>query len=240
MPAAFTQEQLRAAFAGWGLPRAVRVDNGTPWGSAGDLPTALALWLIGLGVAVIWNRPRRPQDNGVVERSQGTGKRWADPASCRDIDERRRRLAEQDQIQREQYPSIGGLSRLEAFPGLRHSGRLYGAATEAAEWSLAAALAHLAEYVVVRRVDRSGTVSLYNRNRYVGQALAGRDVHISLDPQAGEWVYAAADGACYRRQAAEELTAERICGLAVSNHRDRDGTARRKGVPALPADPPVG
>ena len=39
----------------------------------------LALWLIGLGIEVIWNPPRCPQANGVVERSQGTGKRWAEP-----------------------------------------------------------------------------------------------------------------------------------------------------------------
>ena len=49
---------------------------------AGDLPTDLALWLIGLGVGVDWNPPRRPQDNGVVERSQGTAKRWAEPGAC--------------------------------------------------------------------------------------------------------------------------------------------------------------
>ena len=44
VPAAFTQQRLRAAFARRGLPRALRVDDGTPWGSAGDLPTDLALW----------------------------------------------------------------------------------------------------------------------------------------------------------------------------------------------------
>jgi len=240
VPAAFTQGQLRAAFTRWGLPRAVRVDNGAPWGSAGDLPTELALWLIGLGLEVIWNPPRRPQANGVVERSQGTGKRWADPGTCPDVGELRRRLAEQDEIQREQYPSIRGRSRMEAFPALRHSGRPYRAEAEAAVWALSAVLAHLAGYVVVRRVDSSGTVSLYNRNRYVGKAVAGRDVFISLDPLAGEWVYAAAGGACYRRQKAEELTTERIRALAVSHHRDRDGPARRKGVAGLAAEPPVG
>src|SRR5271157_1101411 len=31
------------------MPARIRVDNGTPWGSAGDLPTDLALWLFGLG-----------------------------------------------------------------------------------------------------------------------------------------------------------------------------------------------
>src|SRR5262249_53568051 len=78
VPAAATQGFLRRQFAHWGRPEALRVDNGSPWGSRGDLPTDLVLWLAGLAVAVRANPPRRPQDNGVVERSQGTGKRWAE------------------------------------------------------------------------------------------------------------------------------------------------------------------
>jgi hypothetical protein len=216
----------------------VRVDNGAPWGSTGGLPTELALWLIGLGVGVTWNRPRCPQANGVVERSQGTGKRWAEPATCGDADELRRRLGEQDEIQRGRYPSIGGLSRMAAFPGLAHSGRAYRPEDEAAAWDLGRVLGHLAGYAAVRRVNASGAVSLYNRDRYVGKALAGRDVYVSLDPLTAEWVYAGADGACYRRQKAEELTAERIGGLDVSRRRDRPAPARRKGAAPLPAQPP--
>ena len=55
-----------------------------PLGLGRELPTDLALWLIGSGVEIIWNPPRRPQDNGVVEHSQGTGKRWAEPATCKE------------------------------------------------------------------------------------------------------------------------------------------------------------
>jgi transposase InsO family protein len=75
---------LRCAFRTWGLPDELRGDNGIPWGSRGDLPTDLELWLAGLGVPVRFNPPRRPQDNGVVERSQGTGKRWGDPPTAAD------------------------------------------------------------------------------------------------------------------------------------------------------------
>ena len=76
------REQLRRAFARWGLPGRLRVDNGVPWGSWGDFPTDLSLWVIGLGVAVHWNNPRSPRENGVVERSQGTSDRWCEPWTC--------------------------------------------------------------------------------------------------------------------------------------------------------------
>src|SRR5579863_4810664 len=105
------REQLRSAFARWGRPALMRVDNGIPWGSWGDLPTDLALWLIGLSVEVDWNPPRRPQDNGVVERSQGTAKRWTEPGTCAKPSELQQRLDEMDRIQRQEYPSIDGRSR---------------------------------------------------------------------------------------------------------------------------------
>jgi hypothetical protein len=237
VPAGATQTESRAAFVRWGLPRGVRVDNGWPWGSTGELPTDLALWLIGLGVDVLWNPPRCPQANGVVERSQGTGKRWADPPTCRDVHELRQRLQEQDTIQRERYPSIKGHSRMEAFPGLRHSGRPYRPEEEAARWDLGRVLDHLSGYVLVRRVDGSGTISLYNRNRYVGKALKGQEVCVSLDPIDVEWVYSGRDGTCYRRQKAEELTADRVRGMEVSHHRERIKPSRQKSSARLPAEP---
>ncbi len=48
VPATETVATLRAAFARWGMPVHIRVDNGYPWGSTGDLPTELGLWLLGL------------------------------------------------------------------------------------------------------------------------------------------------------------------------------------------------
>src|SRR4051794_41404623 len=130
------------------MPARIRVDNGTPWGSAGDLPTELALWLFGLGIEVIWNPPRRPQDNGVVERSQGTGKRWSEPPTCDGPAELQERIDDLDEIQREEYPSIEGRSRLEAFPGLRHPGRPIRAGVEGPTWSLEARWATPGTYAV--------------------------------------------------------------------------------------------
>jgi transposase InsO family protein len=135
VPPAATPAALRQAFARWGLPATVRVDNGGPWGSAGDLPPDRARWLWGLGIDVHWNDPRVPQQNGAVERAQGTGARWAEPGQCDTPEELQRRLDEMDALQREAYPSIAGQSRRAAFPGLAHSGRRYRAAGERANWN---------------------------------------------------------------------------------------------------------
>jgi hypothetical protein len=205
-----TQEQFRLAFARWGLPRRVRVDNGKPWGSTGDWPPVLALWLIGLGVEVVWNPPRQPQKNGVVERSQGTAKRWAEPPLCQSVAELQARLDEADALQREAYPYLGGRSRAQVWPQLVHSGRTYQPADEASLWAIGRVLDHLAGYAVVRGVDSSGKVSLYDRLRYVGVGQTGRRVSVLFDPERREWVFADDAGRQIRSQPAEEIQAEAI------------------------------
>lgn len=213
------QETLRLVFSRWGRPERFRVDNGTPWGSAGDWPTDLALWLIGLGVAMIWNPPRRPQENGVVERSQGTGKRWGEPHTCRDLHELQQRLDRMDHIQREVYPSIDGSSRWQAFPQLRQVTRTYSTAWEKRGWDLHLVLAHLADYSVTRRVDRKGQVSIYNRNHYIGKQHSGQDIYVVLDPVDQEWIFITPQGVQLRRKHAEEISRQRIMKLQVSHRR---------------------
>jgi hypothetical protein len=216
VPPTAVQDQLRQAFVRWGLPHTLRVDNGGPWGSSGDLPPDLALWLIGLGVGVHWNDPHRPQQNGVVERSQGTGKRWAEPGQCASPQELQQRLQEMDTIQREVYPSIQGQSRSAAFAQLRHSGRRYSRCWERRNWDRARVLEHLAGYAVRRRVDKNGDVSLYHRPHYVGCMHRGKDIFVMLDPQRAEWLFVNSKGEQLRSQPAAELQAERIRSLTVT------------------------
>lgn len=217
--AATVQTELRQAFRDWGRSEQVRVDNGCPWGATGELPTELALWLFGLEVGVIWNEARCPQQNGVVERTQGVSKGWAEPWTCADADELQRRLEWSDDLQRNQYPSIDGRSRTVAFPQLAHSGREYSWSWERRHWSLELALTHLAEYVVVRRVGRDGKVSLYDRGHWVGKQWTGQTLYVSLDPELREWIFAAEDGREIRRRPATELTHANLVGLRVARLR---------------------
>jgi hypothetical protein len=213
------QQALRAAFTRWGLPRAMRVDNGKPWGSWNDLPPALALWLIGLGIDMAWNDPCCPQQNGVVERSQGTGKRWAEPDKCHSAAELQGRLDEDDRLQRERYPLSQGRSRLALFPELAHSGCCYSAAGEADMWDLQRVREHLAGYAVPRQVDNQGKVSVYNRNLYVGTAHAGKRVYVQYDPEQQAWVISDIAGPELRTKPAPEISAESIRNLQIMGHK---------------------
>lgn len=216
VPVAHVQEALRRCFSRWGCPQGLRVDNGIPWGTPGGLPSALSLWLAGLGVRLWCNDPYRPQQNGVVERSQGTSQRWVDAARCADLEELRQRVEQEDHIQRESYPSIHGLSRRQAYAGLLHSGRGYCRGWEEQVWDFQAALQWLARYQVRRKVSKGGQVSLYHRLIRVSAEHSAQWVYVGMDPERIEWVIRDRQGREIRRRPAPEFTAEAICSLSVA------------------------
>jgi transposase InsO family protein len=242
VPAGETQATLRRGFVRRGRPQRIRVDNGTPWRSRGDLPTGLELWLAGLGVEVRANPPRRPQDNGVVERSQGTGKRWAEPRRADSAEELQATIDAMDRRQRESYPYHGRASRLAAHPDLEHSGRSYDESREEQCWSLERARDLLAGYGVPRRVDRGGMASVYGRNYYVGKAYAEQVVHVRYDPQQQLWLFQDGEGHQLNRQPAAEINAANIRELMEANRRDRSGVSGegKLGVGVSPAQLGVG
>ena len=215
------QNAMREVFGVWGLPLEIRVDNGYPWGSGGDFPPEMALWLIGLGITMVWNDPGCPQQNGVVERSQDIGQDWFEPQTCADAAELQRRSDELDRRHRERYPYRDRQSRWEVYPGLRHSGRKYSPQQETKRWDVQKAWAAVAQQVGKRKVDCTGCVSIYHRNRYVGKPYIGREVYVSLDPTGPTWVIADDEGRQLRTHSAEELTAESIRSLGVAGRKGK-------------------
>jgi transposase InsO family protein len=67
------QGHLERIFRLYGLPDAFFVDNGTPWGDASRRHwTRLRVWLLKLGVEIIYSRPYHPQSRGKNERFHRT------------------------------------------------------------------------------------------------------------------------------------------------------------------------
>ena len=72
------QAEFTTLFRRYGLPRALLIDHGPPWGS-GTVPAAsrpvytrLHVWWLRLGIHVIYARPFHPQTKGKNERFNGT------------------------------------------------------------------------------------------------------------------------------------------------------------------------
>ena len=81
---------LISTFERYGLPEALLVDNGSPWGNGPDDPyTPLVVWLLRLGIWVSHSRPYHPQTLGKDERFHRTlkaeviqGRRFRDLTHC--------------------------------------------------------------------------------------------------------------------------------------------------------------
>lgn len=89
------QASLERAFRRYGLPGALYMDNGSPWGTAGRAErwTRFDVWLLKLGVRVIHGRPYHPQGRGKIERFHRTLKSEALSARpLADLHQARRRL----------------------------------------------------------------------------------------------------------------------------------------------------
>jgi hypothetical protein len=211
------QTALRQVFTCWGLPEQLGLDNGLPWGGWNDLPTALALWLVGLGIRLNFLPPGQKQLNGVVERSQGTGQRWCEPATCGTAEELQQRLEQMDRIQREEYPSFAAGSRLAVFPQLQQVNRPYTLAWEEEHWDLRLAQQYLSGHTALRRANKQGQVSVYARRYSMGAKHRRQSVQVHYDPGSGEWVFAEEQsGQPLRRYQAVEITRERIRNLQIS------------------------
>lgn len=195
------------------MPDKFRVDNGHPWGSRGDLPCELALWLIGLGITMIWNRPLHPQENGVVERSHGVAKDWIEPASCRDSLQLKERLAWASKIQRDYYP-VRGESRSQLHPQLNTKRRIYQPNDE--DWQLSRVTSFLSQGLWYRKVDKNGRISIYNRPYTVGRRYATSQVCLRFDPISLDWLILDHLANEIVRLPSKEINREAILSLQVT------------------------
>jgi hypothetical protein len=205
-------------FSLFGLPKGMRLDNGLPWGGSpgNDLPSAFALWLVGLGLELTFNPPRQPRYNGVVEKSNHTLQRWSEPHKAASPEQWQQSVDAMDRRQREAYPYLRGRSRSEVFPQLEHSGRAYSASWEEQKWDLQRAREYLAGYVAQRRVSDGGRVMLYNHPYYLGRKHKGKTVLVNYDPQEAEWFVTEQGGGQLRRLPAPAICRERILALDIS------------------------
>ncbi|HET6568386.1 MAG TPA: hypothetical protein VFG50_10510 [Rhodothermales bacterium] len=163
------------------------MDNGRPFGDPGsDIIPVIALWLVGLGIDVLRNRPCQPRDNAKVERMQGVTASWAEPARCADAQILQEHLDQAIHIQRSKYQCrrLGGHTRAEVYPDLFSGGSPY--AGEA--FDLRRVFCFLAQGTWVRKVSGEGQVAFYNQRWQVGRAYRRQHVNIRLEAESWRWI----------------------------------------------------
>lgn len=192
----------------------MRFDNGRPWGDpVHRMPTALALWLVGLGIQPLFGRPRQSTDNAVVERGHGVLNGWVEPQQCADAAMLAARLEQFACLQRDVYPVQQQQPRQECFPELAGQPRRYCRQDEVQQWSLAAVFAYVARYVFSRRVEKNGRITVMTREYSLGRQYRAQSVTVQLEPQTAHWLVKDRHGTLVGSFSADQLTYPTLAGL---------------------------
>jgi hypothetical protein len=203
----------------WGKPQRIRVDNGKPWGTNSPMPSALALWLVGLGIEVVYGRPAQSTDNAIIERSHGVLDRWVVPTQQADLPALQAGLEWAVHTQRERYRSPHHLTRADMYPQLYTNPRTYRRQADGQCWDVCKVAGYLSRYTFERKVERYGQITLFANRYAVGRSHARQVVSIALDAHTLEWVFIDERGVEIIRRASQELDYDIISNLRLGKRQ---------------------
>lgn len=221
VPAEQVRFHLQQAFIQWGRPNMMRFDNGSPWASSHHMPSALALWLVGIDVMPVFGRPGQSTDNSVVERSHRTLNQWVEVPTCQslmDLDERLKRVS---CLQREKYPYLGGKTRQTVYPDLYTNPRVYCLENDQQAWQIERVYAYLARATLYRRVEEQGIITIFSRSYGLGREHKRLTVRVQFDVQTQEWVVYGERSEVLKRFPPQDLTYEVITSMTLAHRKKR-------------------
>lgn len=172
----YSRQAFERAFARYGLPEIIRVDNGSPFASIGPgRLSKLSAWWITLGIRVEFIRPGKPQDNGSHERMHRTMKaECCEPASANSLAQQRRFERWRNEFNEDRpHENIG-----QRFPA-----EIYHASARRYESCVTADLYEPGEKT--HKVDSNGMIYWKGKNWAVGEAFSGLEVVSEKNPERG-------------------------------------------------------
>lgn len=175
------QVALISAFKQWGLPKQIRLDNGTPFRTGyKDVPSPLVLWLTGLGITIIFNKKHTPQQNGIVENHNGLTARWAEAHTKSSVHQLQQAIDWVKYHQLHEFPvaKLKGQTRIVAFPELAQNQTKYQSTT----FDFTRVLNFLNLFHWIRIVDKTGCFLLFHQKISLGRNWARKAIAISFNP----------------------------------------------------------
>jgi putative transposase len=157
-------------FERYGLPEALRSDNGSPFASRSAVHglSRLSAWWVALGIDLERGRPGHPQDNGAHERLH------------RDISLELQALGRVNQHSLELWREEFNEQRPHEALGLRTPSQVYQSSTRAYRGGV-----EQLDYpqMIARRVNQNGKINWANHQLFVSSSLAGWSVGLKPTDQ---------------------------------------------------------
>lgn len=185
---------MRLAFNEFGLPKAIQADHGSNFyenRAKSPFPTTLHLWLLGLGVELVWANAYRPTDQAVVERSHQVthdqNNRSVAFKNMQDfqehIDRRRKELNENIGCDTFQKPP------LVAFPEAIHSKTFYNPLSEEKLFSTQRIDKYLTDKKWFRKVSSNHTLSIGGQVYYLPKAKKLSELTVCFDDKTRNLIF---------------------------------------------------
>lgn len=230
------QAACRTCFSLWGLPDALRTDNGTCFlgnMAQSGFPSYLMLWLRGLGIDHESIRKGKPTQNGCVERYNRTYTNLVlRDGPFADVGQLRELSRTTVDFLNSKYPSRAGTCDgrppLEAHPEALTPRRPYTPEREEELFSLSRVDEYLASFRWCRRADGVGQICL-GRTRYrMGRKNKHRVFDVVFDPSDRNFVFSTPEGDVLVRQPAKGLDTDDITNIAESQRRRSHGAEKHE------------
>lgn len=187
-------QSINQVFKHWGLPKQIKIDNGHPFVTPNhrDIPTKSKLWWIGLGIEVIQNQLRQPQQNGIVECLQGIMKNWSNTKAQKSIRGLQKRLDLESDFQRNHYriPAKGNKTRIELHSSLEQNPRKY----DPRKFDMNRVYDYLTEQVWERTLNNNGSTHIFGQTIYISYKLKKQPVTVTFDPIDKQWLIRSQNG----------------------------------------------
>ena len=170
------QTALRLGFLEFGLPRKIQVDHASVFydnHSKSPFPTRFHLWLIALGVELVYSRVHRPTDQAKVERSHEIlFNQTVRSHKTKDWKHLYRICQNRRKVLNEELPSSAcdGKPPLKALPKAKHSGQIYTPQNEIILLDLKRIDMFLSKCTWFRKVASNKTVALARQVYYLKHA----------------------------------------------------------------------
>jgi transposase InsO family protein len=172
------RQHLIEVFRRYGLPDAMLMDNGSPWGGADQAYpfTPLTVWLMQLGIEALHGRPRHPQTQGKDERFHRTLKAEAiGNRAFRDLADCQRRF--------DRWRIVYNLERPHEALGLATPATRYQPSQRGFPEVLPGF--DYGPCAILRRVQQNGEINFKNRVWRIGKAFTGHTVALRATRQDG-------------------------------------------------------
>ncbi len=173
------EKHLQTAFRRYGLPGAMLMDNGPPWGTSmvGEW-SGLSVWLMEQDIKVLHGAPYHPQTQGKEERFHRSLKREVlQGRSFASFSQVQQSFVSWRQVYNHERPH-DALQLDVPASRYRMSMRSYQEKPPPFEYD---------ESFAIRRVESTGRISWRNRSYFIGNAFAGRDVGVRAAEQENCW-----------------------------------------------------